>query len=142
MKSHGKTKARRDEGRYVVLPLSVLDSPDFLSLSHTARTALIALLAKYNGKNNGDLSLPFSRAIDWGINSKSTLAKALKELIDKGLICRSRDALKMRDNPHGQCSLYALMWVAIDECRGKHELAATVAPLRSFTKMPVWSGSN
>ncbi len=138
MKTHGKMKGRQDRGRFVALPIAVLESPDFLELSHTARTALIALLAKYNGRNNGDLSLPFSRATLWGINSKTTLAKALKELIDKGLICRSRDALKMRDNPHGQCSLYALMWVSIDDCGGKHELSATSAPLRSFSRQPEW----
>ena len=138
MKTHGKMKGRQDRGRFVALPLAVLESPDFLGLSHTARTALLALLAKYNGRNNGDLSLPFTRATQWGINSKTTLAKALKELMERGLIIRSRDPLRMRDNPHGQCSLYALMWEPVHECGGKHELAATVAPHRSFARQPLW----
>ena len=57
-----------------------------------------------------------------GWTSKDQLWKALEELEYYGLIVRSRQG--------GQhmCSLFALTWFDIDECKGKHELRASKSP--------------
>ena len=131
--SYSKSKGRSNKERYILIPHNVVESEDFLKLSFSAKTTLIAIAHQFNGYNNGDLSFAHSRALVWGFGSKSTLAKALKELMAADLIVRSRDPRRDRDNPHGQCSLYALTWLKVDECKGKHELNATVAPLRAFS---------
>lgn len=131
--SYSKSKGRSSNSRYFLLDHNLLDSPDFLKVSSSAKVALLALCRQYNGRNNGDLSLTNSRAKDWKLVSKSTLSKALRELESANLIVRSRDPRKDRNNPHGQCSLYALTWLKIDECNGKHDLAPTVAPLRALS---------
>lgn len=128
-----KLTGKGGSARYAGLPHSVVSSNSFKQLSGTACKILILLIYQYNGHNNGDLSAPFSMANQWGIGSKSTLAKALRELIDKRFITVTRTYRRNRDNPHGQCNLYALTWQRIDECRGKLDVAPTTTPSRIFT---------
>lgn len=45
---------------FVMLPYSLLDSPAYLKLPHSAKTVLTALVRSYNGRNNGNLT--FTRA--------------------------------------------------------------------------------
>lgn len=130
--SYSKAKGRSSKPRYASMPHRVLDSEDYLSLSPVEKTVLMALCRPFNGHNNGDLSLTHERAKEWGIGSKSTLAKALRVLREKNLIIRTRDPLRDRENPHGQCSLCALTWMPIDECGGKLDVSATKTPARNF----------
>jgi hypothetical protein len=58
-----------------------------------------------------------------GSRSKTTLHKALRELLDSGLIVQTRQGSLHK------CSLFALGWLAIDECGGKLEIKATARPL-------------
>lgn len=131
-RSYSKSKGRSDGSRFMSLPYSVLDSEDYRSLSCAAKNVLTALFWQFNGGNNGDLSLTHARAKEWGIKSKSTLASALQALIAKNLIIRTRDPLRDRQNPHGQCSLYAVTWLKIHECGGKLDVSPTQAPPKSF----------
>ncbi|MDQ2075767.1 hypothetical protein [Marinimicrobium sp. ABcell2] len=127
-----RLKGRRGKGGFVGVPHVVLDSEDYRELSGTTAKVLMMLCRQYNGHNNGDLSAPFSFAKQWGIKSQSTLAKALRELQAADLILRSRDPRRDRDNPHGQCSLYAVTWENIDECNGKMDISPTVTAPRKF----------
>lgn len=128
-----KAKGRKGSGRYVGIPVTVLDSSDYRTASLAAKAVLMILAYQYRGKNNGDLSAPLSEAKRWGINHPKTLAKAIRELESADLILRTRDPTRNRTNPHGQCSLFALTWLALDECEGKHDLKPTHAPLRKFS---------
>jgi len=84
-------------------------------------------MRQYRGNNNGDLSASFTQAQKIGIGSKTTLAKALRELQDAGLVIRTREGYFT--NPGGRCALYALAWLPIDECPDKDlEVKPTVTP--------------
>lgn len=126
-----KAKGRAERGTFLILPHAVLDSLDLRNLSGSATKVLLMLCRQYRGNNNGDLSAPFSNASQWGIGSKSTLAKAIRELEAANLICRTRTAIFQ--NPAAKCSLYALTWLGIDECKGKLEVTPSQTPLRRFS---------
>lgn len=126
-----KAKGRADCGTYFAFPHAVLNCPEFRSLSGSATKVLLVLCNQLRKYNNGDLSAPFSTASKWGIGSKSTLAKALRELESANLICRTRTAVFQ--NPAAKCTLFAVTWRAIDECKGKLEVSATITPIRQFS---------
>jgi len=130
-KSRLKSKGRKESGRFILLPLNVLDSQDFKALSGIAVKVLLNLLKQYNGSNNGDLSATFTLAKGWGLKSRTTLAKALRELQESNLIICTREGRFIK--PGGCCSLYAISWKPIDECGGKLEVSHTITPPRKFS---------
>jgi len=69
---------------FVMLPYSVLDSPAYLDLPHTAKAALMALARQYNGRNNGELTFTRTDAARWGM-SKRMRANALRAAEEAGL---------------------------------------------------------
>lgn len=121
---------RNGKRRFSSIPHFVLDSPDFRNLSGRAVKALLILVRQFNGHNNGDLSAPFKYAREWGFSSKTTLAKALKELRERNLIIVTREGKFL--TPGGVCTLYALTWEPINECKGKISVNPTDKPLRNF----------
>lgn len=80
---------------------------------------LVDAAKQYNGSNNGDLHAAWSILSGQGWRSKGTLSRAIKELIDKGFIELTRQGGKNR------CSLYAITWKPIDECKGKLDVKET-----------------
>lgn len=128
-----KQKLRKINGRFLSVPISVLDSRSYRELSFSASRLLMIIHWQYNGRNNGDLSAPLSRTKLWGIKSSATLTKALKELERAELIVRTRDPTRDRTSPHGQCSLFALTWCSMDDCNGKHDYRPTKTPIRKFS---------
>lgn len=133
--SYGKAKGRKDKGGFCSLPHNVLDSDSYLALSGNSVKVLLFLLRQYNGRNNGDLSAPFSAAASLKIGSQSTWYKALKELIEADLIMVTRESMKKyHGNPHGLCTLFALTWRNIDECKGKLDCSPTLTPPRKFSR--------
>ncbi|WP_247258078.1 helix-turn-helix domain-containing protein [Pseudomonas moorei] len=117
-------------GRVLALPYRLLISDAFDNLSPKAVTVLIKLARNYNGRNNGDLSCTASMMAKGKSMDAKTLASALSELIDAGLIVRTRESRKGgREQGMARCALYALTWAAIDECLGK-ELELTPGPPR------------
>lgn len=119
----------RETNSFAGVPRKVMNSSDFRSLSSSSIRVLLWLAYQYRGKNNGDLSATHTMAAGWGIKAKDTLAKALRELIDKGFIHKTRHGRFMR--PGHCCDLYALSWAAVDDCMGKNlEVRSTRAPLR------------
>jgi hypothetical protein len=134
-----KAKGRRSGGRFAGIPHSVMDHPDYIALSANAIRLLLEMARQYNGHNNGDLSAAFSVLRNRGFRSKTTLAKALRELEERRLLLCTRPWRFL--NPGSQCALYGLTWLAIDECGRKGlEVKPTQKPVRSFSaeiiKMP------
>jgi hypothetical protein len=119
-----RAKGRRDGGAFVPLPCDVLDSEAFILASHRARSLLMDLCWQLRFKsggavNNGDLSIAPKILQPRGWTSQDQVHKAKEELIHLGLIILTRQGgLNMP-------SLYALTWLAIDECDGKLDLAPT-----------------
>lgn len=118
-------------GRFLLLPCVVMDSSDYQGLSFSARALLLEIFYQFNGRNNGDLEATFRRMNKRGFGSKGTLNRALRELESAGMIIKTREG--QFSNPGGACCLYAVTWLAIDECNGKLDISATRRPPRSFS---------
>ena len=114
-----KFKGRQESGTFMQVPTAVLMSQNFLSLSHKAKALLLDIGARYNGHNNGDLAAPWSWMQARGWRSKDTLHKAIKELLQAGMI-----ELTRQGGLHGP-SLYAFTWKQIDECKAHPEITPT-----------------
>lgn len=125
--------AKRGFGRHIAIPHSVMRSSDYKNLSGSAVKLLNALVFQHNGGNNGDLTAAWSvMSRDHGFRSKDTLSRALKELQSAKLILRTR--VSLFQNPNNRCALYAVTWLAIDECPGKHlDTKPTNTPVRKFS---------
>lgn len=128
--SNTKRHDRRMDGRsYSAKPHHIF-RPNFLKntpspasvLSHAAAHLLDNLAAQYNGSNNGDLSAAPKTMALFGWRSNSTIKKSLNELIAMGFI------EKTRQGGRNKCSLYAITWQAIDDCKGKLDVNATIVP--------------
>ena len=117
-----KNVGRADSGGFLALPHAVLDSPNFRALSAHGVKLLCDLGRQYRGTNNGDLCATWSLMRVRGWRSRDTLGLALAELLHFGLIERTRQG-----GMH-QCSLYALTWNAVDDCKGKLDCAPTRVP--------------
>jgi predicted transcriptional regulator len=70
----------------------LLKSLEWKGLSAAAKLAYLYIKAKYNGANNGGISLHYSelRGIK-GLCSHATISKALKELEQKEWISRTKE---------------------------------------------------
>lgn len=86
-----KNKPFRDpRGHSLRIYSDVFDSPAFGALSPHDVLAYLALLRELKGYNNGDLSLPLTRAKKCGIGHHMTLARSLRALCAVGLIAVTR----------------------------------------------------
>lgn len=119
-----RTKGRSTGRSFIMFPHELLDSPRFYALSAHAVKALMYLAAQYKGYNNGDLGIAWKNAKRKGLKSNAMLRRGVLELVDAGFVIQTRQGGRNR------CSLFALAWRPIDDCKGKLDVAATrVAPL-------------
>lgn len=132
MSNRMKVKGRREGSRFVGLPHSMLNSPDYIGLTTKSKTLLVDLTFQYNGRNNGDLTAALAILKKRGWKRSATISAAVTELMEAGIIIRTREG--KFQNPHSRCALYALSWAAIDECDGKDlEVSPTMTPPRKFS---------
>ncbi len=126
-----KAKGRRENGTFVGIPHSVTRSGEYAALSAAAVKLLLDLADQFNGSNNGDFQAtwPFMKRKGW--KSKATLYRALNELLETGF------AIVSRQGGRHKCNLYALTFHAIDDCKGKLDIAATNAPPNNWKKSVV-----
>ena len=120
--SRARVKGRRERGAFIAIPKDVLESPQYAQLSAWAVKLLIDIYSQFNGKNNGDLCAAWAPMRKKGWNSRGTLSRAVKELLNAGFIKLTRQGGKHK------ASLYAVTWKPIDECKGKLEVAETRVP--------------
>jgi hypothetical protein len=117
-----KIKGRREYGRYYNVPHSVADTLAYRSLSAHAFKLWHDLMLQYDGKNNGRIDAILTRLENRGWKN-STLYRALKELVKKGLIAKTRQggigAMKK------VCSLYRFTHLPTDTDR---EIGLTKSP--------------
>jgi DNA-binding transcriptional ArsR family regulator len=131
-KSYGKSKGRGDSVKsFAGISREVMKHPDYQNLSGGAVKLLNQLAYQYRGHNNGDLTAAYSVLKTFGFKSKDTISRAIKELLEAGIVIRTREGKFI--NPGGVCALYALTWLAIDECPGKNLTAdPATTPPRNF----------
>ncbi len=114
-----RAKGRADSGSFVAVPHRILEHDNYASLSARAVKLLIDLFAQYRGSNNGDLAAAWKLMQKRGWRSKETLHRAKRELLQKGFIETTRQGGRH------VCSLFAVTWLAIDECGGKLDVMPT-----------------
>ncbi len=114
-----KVKGRREKGTFAGIPKACMQHLNYIELSMPAKVLLWEFCYQYNGFNNGDLCAAFSVLKERGWRSKGTLARAIDELKKRQWVVVSRQGGK------NQCSLYALTFQAIDECKGKLDILST-----------------
>ncbi len=119
MAKRRNAKGRRESGTFTLLPHSLLRHENFGRLSPRATKLFLDIATNYNGSNNGDFSIAWSRMKDRGWRSKDQLYKALHELVGAGFAIQSRQGGKHK------CSLYALTLWPVDGCKGKLDIPET-----------------
>ena len=122
-------KQARGNGAFLPFRLDVLRSSALAALSPYASKLLLDIASQWSMGKNGDASVAFEKVLRArGWRSKATLYKALKELVASGLIMQTRQG-----SLH-ECSLYALGWLAIDDCGNKLDVKQTASPLDHWRK--------
>ncbi len=114
-----RAKDRRDGGGFILVPRSVLNCKAYLTAGAHARMLLIDLIEQYRGNNNGDLCAAWKLMKARGWRSEDTLARAKKQLLERGLIQETRQGARPN-----KASLYAVTWCALDDCGGKLDITA------------------
>lgn len=113
----------RTPGTYSPWPHACAKHPNYLARSIAAKALLSHFLGEFRGFNNGDLSCAWKTMKARGWRSRTTVEKARDELERTGWIVRTRQGFRNR------CNLYALTIFAIDDTRGKADVAPTRSPL-------------
>lgn len=124
-----KSGRRKGAGPFAGVPHRVIDSENYALLGAWEVKLLLEFARQYNGKNNVDFSATFSQKRKMGWASPGTLNKAIKNLVRYGFIVKTRQGGK------NQCCLYALTWVAIDDCKGKLDVSPTITPLNLWMEV-------
>jgi len=118
---------KRDGGGFITLPLSVLNGAAYLGLNAHARMLLFDLAAQYRGDNNGDMCAAWKLMHPRGWKSEETLGKAKRHLLEVGLIVETRKGARPN-----KCSLFALTWYALDDCKGKLDISPQSFPRGAY----------
>lgn len=114
-----RLRGRRASGSFIALPHHLLESTEYAELTPPEVKLLLDVFAQFNGRNNGDLTCAWSVMKRRGWRSKDTLTRALRGLLERRFITKTRQGGKHR------CSLYAVTWLAIDDCDGKLDVRPT-----------------
>jgi hypothetical protein len=120
-------KDKRDGESHIGVPHCVLNSAAYLSLNAHARMLLWDLAAQYRGDNNGDMCAAWKLMHLRGWKSEETLCKAKRKLLEVGLIVETRKGARPN-----KCSLFALTWYALDDCKGKLDISPQSFPRGAY----------
>ena len=114
-----RIKGRRNTKPFFQFPREILDSAEYAKMSAIAVKLLLDLCSQYRGNNNGDLCCAWKLMVQRGWKSRDTLFRAISDLENNGWIERTRQGGRNKPN------LYAVTWIAIDECKGKLDVRET-----------------
>lgn len=107
-------KNRRDPGRFIMLPLPVLESGAYRTLGFSARALMLDIASQYMGQNNGQLLAGWTFMQSRGWRSNRTLIDAKRELLSSGaLVIETR----MGKFP-STSGWFACTWWPLDWCEG------------------------
>jgi hypothetical protein len=110
MSKRSRATGRAERGSYINLPHELLQHSNWLDASPGAIKLFMYLAGQYRGHNNGDLSCSFTTMKAHGWTSNAGLARAIKELLARQLIVRTR-----RGARRGACHLFALTCKPIND---------------------------
>ena len=95
----GKSK-RKSEGQYVPLPYAQLKSPAWRALSGSAVKLWLELHTRFNGGNNGRLTLSYAEAGEILGMGKATVQRAYDELVAHGFLALETEGDWYRRRAH------------------------------------------
>ena len=127
-----KRDSGRIEGRFVALPFTVLESPAYLALSHTARSLLLELALQFNGNNNGRLLASLACLSKRGWKSPDVISRAKHALIEAGFIYQT-----VQGHRPNKASWYALTWHTLDRLPGFDPGAVELFRRGAFRSTPL-----
>ena len=78
-------------GQFVPVPYPMAESAAWRSLTGAAVKVYVELRRRFNGGNNGKLSLSLMEAASLLRLSKSTVGRALDQLVERGFIVKTRE---------------------------------------------------
>ena len=81
---------RNDTEQYLPISYVMANSPAFRSLSGAALKVWVELRTRFNGRNNGRLTLSWDEAARILHMGKSTIGRAFEELEEKGFIAMTK----------------------------------------------------
>lgn len=126
-RSFTKLSEKRDSGRFVSVPISVLNSKAYLDCNAHARMLLWDLFVQYGGFNNGDLCAAWKVMKKRGWRSEETLNRAKQRLLEVQLIVETRKGARPN-----KASLYAVTWCDLDDCGGKLDIGRHAFPRGAY----------
>lgn len=97
-------------GKFLTLPLTVIDTPAWRALSISAQALFPWLLMEFKGKNynnNGKISLSVRQAAERMGVARDTAARAFRDLQAKGFI-KVKKGASLGVEGHGKCPEYEI----------------------------------
>ncbi|PHO03019.1 helix-turn-helix domain-containing protein [Rhodobacteraceae bacterium 4F10] len=95
----GRSK-HKSEGQYLPLPYAQLRSEAWRSLSGAAVRLWLELHTRYNGSNNGALTLSYAEAGELLGMGKATVQRAYRELVEHGFLALEKEGNWYRRKAH------------------------------------------
>ena len=80
----------KQKASFAGIPRVVMECPDYINLNGSAVKLLVEMACQFKGGNNGDLCPAWTLMKVRGFCSKTTLSKAIKELLQAEMILLTR----------------------------------------------------
>jgi hypothetical protein len=105
-------KARRDSGRFILVPVPVMESAPYLALGASARALMWDIAGQYKGDNNGRLLAGWTfMSQERGWRGPNTLQRAKDELLaSSALIVQTRPGWRPNRSAWYACTWWPLDW--------------------------------
>lgn len=105
-------KARRDSGRFIMVPVSVLESTVYRSLGTSAKALLWDIASQYKGDNNGKLLAGWTfMSEERGWKGPNTLQRAKDELLaSASIVVETRIGMFPNKSAWYACTWWPLDW--------------------------------
>lgn len=112
MASNKFKKDRRDSGRFILVPVSVMESAAYKALGASARALLWDIASQYKGDNNGRLLAGWTfMSQERGWRGQHTLHRAKAELLESGsLVVETRIGMRPNRSAWFACTWWPLDW--------------------------------
>lgn len=109
----GKDKAPHQAstrgGGFTGLPHVVQDSEAYRTLDPVARAVLLAVLRRFNGRNNGQIFVSFDEiGHDLNTTNRRAIGRSFAQLVQRGLI----EVTAAPDRKHHKAREYRLTWIS------------------------------
>lgn len=108
------------------MPRDVTSCANYKKLTHAGKALLLDALTLFTGQNNGDICLAHSLMKLRSWRCKSTLLRARRELMYYEFIVMTKRGINRKPD------LFALAWINIHSCNGKHSAGRTTEPATRY----------